>query len=190
MTMRTSMTAFVLSTMLAAAGCSGGSGSTPDPGIELSIASAKASYAAGERIDLTITLTNDGQAAGGLSSMIEGNLTVVSMTRDGAGVTPETRTILIDEELGAALALSLASVAPGDAVTGPWQSGADGNGGRALRTVVLDASGPSARLYSVSQPGAYELRVRYRYAGATPASGAAPLAGESNEAVVSFTIAP
>lgn len=161
-------------------------------GLILTATTAKTTYNTSEPIRIALTLVNNTGASVTLSPMIDGNVRIVSMTHDGAPVSPVAEVVRYDDDLGAVLRNSLRSNAAGQSlVLDAWTSTfAVQSGDRALKIVTYDAAGHhTAQVYPVRSAGNYALTVVYQYAGLQSATGAA-YAAASTTVQVMFTVTP
>jgi hypothetical protein len=142
----------------------------PLPKVTLNGVSLQSLYQVGDEVQLRLTLTNQSFAPTLLSGLVEGNLRVVSLTRDGVAVPTSSSAARTYEGLALVLEHSLTSVPPGGQLTVPWSSNPSlALGGETLTTVALASDGRHTSMgFSVDAPGDYELRVIYQYAGTVP----------------------
>ena len=154
--------------------------------------SSMTTYARSETVALSLQLENTGTGATGISDQLAGNITIVSVQRDGVAVAPRRSPISFDEALSFVLSESIQSVAEGQSLSLSWNSEADAVfGGQAIATVRYDSSGEhEALLYPLTQPGTYRLSVVYEYAAPDPRGGVPVFRGKTAEAVVTFTVLP
>lgn len=159
--------------------------------IELSAASSKTTYSAGERIEIELKIENTGDVDTAVSALVEGNIRMVSVERDGVFVPTRTVAIRPDDDLGSQMQQQLRTLAPGQSVTITWYSILDRpQSGRSLETVTyLPAARDQVSSHLVSVPGSYEVRFFYLYTGPL---GTVPnvFQARSNEVALAFTVTP
>lgn len=157
--------------------------------VTLAVAAAKESYAAGEPIMLTLTLTNAGDAGVCLSNTTAGTVALTSVTKDGAPVTTRTAPSYFLAPLGDMMQSALTEVAPGDTMTLSLTSSEDpGLGAAALSASALDDTRAMTTFYDVSAPGAYSVEVTYAYPGEPSAECAEVLKSATAPATATFTV--
>ena len=141
-------------------------GCAPRCGMELQVAASQP-MKTGEALYLRCTLANHGRIGVTVSPRWEGNVRVVSFTRDGIGITPQASEVIYEIEPFSVLQETRIPLAGGASEEFRWVSEA-GVGGQVLRLVHLDPATPphhQALFYPVEMPGAYKLSVAYRYPG-------------------------
>ncbi len=159
--------------------------------ITLSVSTDKSPYRAGEEIRLALRLDNTGDVTSCVSNMVEGNIRIVSLTKNGEAVSTRSAPISFIEHLSLILEKSLAALLPRESLDIPMSSRVDsGFEKQALRTVALSEGQSVATFYDVEAPGEYDLSLVYEYPAASSPDCADVFAGETNRAETSFTIVP
>jgi hypothetical protein len=156
-------TALLLAAVLAAnAGCTKGKPATG--GVAVRLSPAKATFAHGEPVTLSLVLDNRTGKACRAGGVPEGVVKVVSLTRDGAAVTAVQSTADYIDGFATFLAANLVPVAPGRSLSlsltsRPHATDAARTG---LESSELDANGQAAvAFWPVDQAGRYTLTVSY-----------------------------
>lgn len=167
----------------------------PKPGLRekimLSVSSDKSTYGAGEEIRFTLQLSNTGDVESCASNLVEGNIRVVSLTRNGEEVTTRSAPISFIEHLSLLLEKSLAVLRPGESLDIAMASWVDpGLEKQALRTVALSKSESVATFYDVDAPGDYNLTFVYEYPGTSSPDCPDVFQGETNQDGIVFTVTP
>ncbi len=166
---------------------------TPVPrlSVKLTAAPALSTFPIGQPVTINIQLTNTGAVAVALSDLTDGNLRIVSFTRNGIAVPTRQTAIDYDDDLANVLGQSLKSVAPGASLATTWTSalddGLNGLQGQALSAVTYATSGQyTAQLYGLGSSGTYSLTFYYQY----PAPSGVPgtFTGRTNTATVTFNV--
>ena len=175
--------------VLALSMCICNTGCPPAKNVTLTADSAKTVYATGEPIDISLTLTNTGTSVVNLSRLLDGNITISSLTRNGAVVPAASEDIRYEMDLATILKDSVVAVNPGQDVSIRLTSYSyDKLGGQVLRTVKYQPSDRhKALLRQVNQPGSYNLALVYKYAGP---SSPGVFSSETNVAHIAFTVTP
>ena len=158
--------------------------------VKLSAAASANSYPMGTPIGIAATLTNRSGGPLGLSGIVDGNLVITSVTRDGARVaTVPTMTNYLNG-FPAALSDSLASVPAGGSLSMTWTSDFNQSlGGEALLgTVFTGAAIGSSTYYDLSLPGTYTITFHYRYKGPTSSFPGTVFRGKTNSVKVTFNV--
>jgi len=151
----------------------------------------QASYAAGDEITLTLRLTNAGGGAICVSSMPQGSVTFLSLTRDGEPVATRTTPAYFLAPFDEMLKSGLVPLGAGETAEIALVSEIDeGLVGRALRTTDADAGRGLAMFYDVATPGEYELAVAYEYQGPPSEECGNIFTGATNSATAIFTVTP
>jgi hypothetical protein len=143
---------------------SAASGTTASGGIDMRLAPSKAEYRRGETITLSITLKNNQARSCHLSRVAPGAVTILSLTRDGAPVTPVLTTGSYIDGFAGLLTANLVPLAPGSSLAVPLASEPDpATGNRAaLEASSLDANDQASLVFwPVDQVGHYTLTASY-----------------------------
>lgn len=192
--MRTKFALFSLG-LLAVTGLLGGGmmdpamAQTPAARVALSAKPSLSSYTLGQPVTINITLTNQSGAALGLSSLIDGNIAGVTLTRDGGAVNVRQTTIDYEESLDTLLGQSLRTVANGGTLSTSWESSNDSLlGGQSLQAVGFKAADHEVTLFDLSFPGTYKLSFYYQYPAPTAGLPGTVYTGRTNTVTVSFKI--
>lgn len=161
----------------------------PLPQVTLSGVSLQSFYQAGDEVQIRLTLTNRGTTPVQVSGLLPGNFRVVSLTRDGIAVPTTSSAIDIYEGLDHLLENSLVSLPAGAKLNVPWFSNPDqALGGEALTTVALASDGNHMSMaFAVDAPGAYDLRVVYKYPGPVPPNSGV-FTDRTNVARIQFSV--
>jgi len=153
-------------------------------------AAAKSTYAQGEAINIHLILMNIGGQSVLLSDLIDGNIKITALSRNGLAVPIRRSDIDYDEDFRFLLNQSLKLVSPGQQLAMvPWSSRNDSVlGGQALRTVQFGSQDNHLALFhSVSLPGKYALSLVYEFP--VPSTTDSQLfRGATNEVTVAFSI--
>ncbi|MDI1460810.1 VWD domain-containing protein [Catellatospora sp. KI3] len=167
------------------------SAAAADGGIGLAVHTAAASYAQGEPILLSLTVTNASGSACGLAAEPDGTVQITSVRRDGQELSPALGRVFYPDGLGSAVIRGTRLVEPGASaqvslVSLRVHEGTAG-GGVVLPAVAATAGGGGvSALWPVGAPGRYEVTMGY----AVPVLGGAvePCAGAAEAAAVAFTV--
>jgi hypothetical protein len=169
--MRLTLVAAVLTgALVASGGCTSGKpkpAPTRLPGgsaVVLRITPAKAQYARGEQIVLSVEVRNTTAGACQVSQVPEGVIVVLSLTRDGEAVAPAQTSGSYIDGFAAYLRRNLVSLAPGKSVTMSIRSERSGavEDRPALETSAVDGLDEAAlSFWPVDAPGKYTLSARY-----------------------------
>lgn len=130
----------------------------------MQVTPSKPAYARGEQIELSIVLTNRQGIACQVSSVPQGAIMILSLTRDGAPVVPVLTDGSYINGFASFLASHLAPLAPGASLTVRMTSEDSLVVGdrRALITSALgEQDEASQSVWPVDRPGVYSLSVRY-----------------------------
>lgn len=162
----------------------------PAATVRLTATSAASSYSAGSPIGIAIALTNTSAGNLGLSTIVDGNLVVTSVTRDGQAVATVPTYASFDDGFSSALANSLVSVAAGSSVTMDWTSDFNQSfGGEGLlNTAYTGAEIGTGTYYDLSKPGSYAITFHYLYRGPTGRFPDTVFAGPTNSVTVRFSV--
>ena len=157
--------------------------------VTLSAAAAKAVFATGETIAISLTLRNNGNNQILISAVPMGTITVTAFQRNGKNVPGRRTEINLDDELGATLIASLKPLTKNQSVTTDWSSVTDPKlTGQALRMVQYIPGGPPiATLYPANVPGIYRVSIVYRFP-AVPGTPSSVFSGNTNVAHIQFQI--
>jgi len=156
----------------------------------LTAAATANTYSVGSPIGIAATLTNHSGGALGLSNIVDGNLRITSITRDGARVaTVPTMTNYLNG-FPAALSSSLSSVAAGGSVSIAWTSDYNQtfNGEGLLATVFNGSAIGKSTYYDLAQPGNYVITFHYKYRGPTGGFPGTVFTGKTNSVSVTFNV--
>lgn len=161
------------------------------PAVTLTVAPVAPRFSPGEPIELAIELQNAGAVATRVSPIVDGNLRIVSLERDGAAVSATEATISYSTSLRTVLAQSLVALAPGARARATWTTRFDGDQNLpALQVVHYDPEGVHrVQSYGVGAPGTYTMHVIYRF-GNPWTQPADVFTGETNVAKVTFVVGP
>lgn len=158
--------------------------------VSLSASPSQPSYLLGERVVIHWTLTNGGGIALGLSPVPDGNLRILSFTRDGQPVSPVASIVTYDAGLPAMLEGGLTAVSAGGTLSSTWSSDLNGElGGEILSAVQprSDLRGQAA-FYPLTTPGTYSVTLTYQYAGSLTTYPGAVFTGQTNRVTVTFQV--
>jgi len=157
--------------------------------VSLEARTDKDSYAPGEPITLTLTLTNTGTDAVCLSETPDGGVQLTSVTVDGADVRERKTEASYITSLSDIIASKLRSIAPGETMEITLTSEIDaGLGSEAFYHTELDDISGILEFYDVGAPGIYRIEVSYDYQGKESDTCPDILKGSTNTATVSFTV--
>ncbi len=157
--------------------------------ITLAASTDKASYAVGEKVNLTLNLANSGKAATCISRKPQGTVQFLSVMRDGAPVASRSTRSYYITALPELIKFELAEVAAGGRMDIALASAEDpGLGAAALSTTVVDGSAGKTTFYDIGTPGAYEIDVAYQYTSGPSEKCPNTFKGSTNTAKVSFTV--
>ena len=166
-----------------------GGGNATQHGLDLALASSRATYASGTPVVLTVSLTNGGAQVIRVSHLLESNIRIVSLTKDGAAVIQNELDMDTDVDLRVLAADRLVDLAPGASTNLTWTASDEGPQGQlALFWGTVAADGTlQGRFAPVVEPGHYTLSAVYLYAGAADSS---VFTDSSTVGQVSFDITP
>lgn len=158
--------------------------------VTLSAVSASSTYTLGTPIGIAITLTNNSAGALGLSTIVDGNLVVTSVTRDGVAVPTAPSVTNFDNGFRSALSDSLTSVPAGGSVTMSWTTSFNQSiGGEALKDTDFTGNDIGTGVfYDLSQPGNYSITFHYQYKGPTGRFSGTVFTGRTNAVTVTFNV--
>ncbi|WP_315097285.1 VWD domain-containing protein [uncultured Cellulomonas sp.] len=153
--------------------------------LELHVATDAASYALGQPVVLTATLTNRTSAPCALPTHGALTLRLDGVTRDDEPVVPTVSTVWLDAGAVTALVASAEPVPDGDAVTLTLPAVGPAEDGVALGTLHALPTGSALRTdHVLDRPGTYRVALRAE----VPAVDEALCAGTSNTAVAKIVI--
>ena len=164
--------------------------SAASKGLHLTLSPAKEAFAAGEPIELTLTLTNTGSEPVLVSPVVDGVLELAAAAGGDGGRRKADQVIRYRESLGFLLTQSLVELAPGGSTSWVWRSHANEElGGQALTTVefTMDDDDHRARSILVGAPGSNRLRVFYDFPDKVEAPAGTETA-RSNVATAEFEV--
>lgn len=164
---------------------------TTRPAVTLTVAPVAPRFSPGAPIEFVLELQNAGAVATRVSPLVEGNLRIVSLERDGAPIGASEATVSYSTSLRTVLAQSLVALAPGARARASWTTRFDGDQNLpALQVVHFDPEGVHrGQSYGVGAPGAYTMHVIYRF-GDPWTQPADVFTGETNVAKVTFVVGP
>lgn len=159
--------------------------------VTLKVSSSKPTYKSGEPIRLELTLTNNSLDALSVSPRWEGNISVVSLSRNGVKIQPVDTFTFYEVALVTVLKHSLISIKPSEDNSFIWGTRYDEQlSGQVLQTVALNAQYPHpSSLYPIKEPGIYKLNLVYQYSGPNGAANNVFIS-KTNHAEVKFTVVP
>jgi choice-of-anchor C domain-containing protein len=137
-------------------------------------------------------LTNNSDTTQQVAGLVDGTLTIESLSLAGTpvGVTPTA--VFYDEPLASQLQSSLQNLDPGQSLTFYWSTQLDGTSGassQSFQTVQWSGDSNPALLSAVHQAGTYTLSAQYSFPSDLAPSGSTFI-GPSNTASVEFTVGP
>jgi hypothetical protein len=135
--------------------------------LTLSASPSASSYAVGDQIELTLTLTNVSGAPVTASTFPHGSLRLVGLTRDGVRIRPSRGVIHFEENPNLLRVEALTSIMPAGSAGIPFDVDLDDAVGSSITIVKLgSATRPHKTIvYRLTGPGLYRFRLKYRYAG-------------------------
>ncbi|KKU44426.1 MAG: hypothetical protein UX61_C0001G0027, partial [Parcubacteria group bacterium GW2011_GWA2_46_7] len=134
--------------------------------IVVEVSTDKSSYTAGEKVNIKLNLINSGSAGACLSESSIGNISFVSLTRDGTVVETRSAPSYFLTSFSQILKSRLITVAPGSVMKLSLMSGFDpGLDAEALSTTMPEDTSGIATFYNIEKPGQYELWLVYEYTG-------------------------
>jgi VWD domain-containing protein len=154
--------------------------------LELSVGVAEPTFAQGEPIRLTATITNHTGSSCLLSNVADGTLRVVGVTRDGEPVSPRFGAASYLDGYTGYLRQSLTDVAAGKSV----RLALDATVTRGTRLAVaqpLPSGAGMLAAWPLDEPGAYRVSMIYQVPQ-LPRSDRQPCAGASGVSEVDFTV--
>ena len=157
--------------------------------VNLEATTDKQIYQSGEEVSFVVDITNTSEVATCISDTSQGNITFLSITRDGQAV--DSRTVHADalEALSEFVRVDLQEVEPGAQATISLTSSYDpGIEAQALHTSEVDGIYADATFYSIQEPGSYEVQVVYEYPGEASDDCSAVFQGQTNNATVNFVV--
>jgi len=161
----------------------------PKHDVKLSISPSTTTFAYKQPVKLHLTFENKGNEKINISTMTDGNLWAISLTRDGVPVVARETYVRYRNGLKMLISKKFSSLAPGGTVSTVWTSNMDTQQqAQSLQFVRFDPEGyHAAALYNVGQPGNYTMTIIYRH-GNPWAQPLDVFVGETNEATVSFSV--
>lgn len=157
--------------------------------ISLTASTDKASYAVGEKVNLTVSLTNAGTGATCISRRPQGTVQFLSALRDGAPVASRSARSYYITALPELMKFELAEVAAGKSMDITLISAEDpGLAANALSSTEVDGTAGKTTYYDISKPGAYEIEVAYQYDSGPSDTCANAFKGSTSAAKVAFTV--
>ena len=157
--------------------------------VTLEASADKASYSAGEEVNLSLNLTNSGTADVCLSKSAIGNIMFTSFTRDGEVLETRSAPSYFLTSFSEILKSRLIPVAPDSGIELDLTSSFDpGLGVQALSTTIPEGSSGMATFYNVEELGQYKIELVYEYVGEPSSDCADILKSPTNTATVTFTV--
>ncbi|MCB1058302.1 MAG: hypothetical protein KDD11_22610 [Acidobacteria bacterium] len=159
--------------------------------VVLTGAASSSTYQAGDPVVINLALTNRSGQAVTVSPIVEGNVRVLSLTRDGVDVPYVSAEIDLEDGHDHYLTGTMVSLAAGARIDlNAWHSQYDETlGGEALGSPTFSNSGIyMIQLHSLTDPGNYELMVTYQYAGPTTGIPVDTFTRRTNNASIKFTV--
>lgn len=163
----------------------------PLPAIQLAGSASSTLYNVGDPVLIYLTLLNPGNQAVSISPVIEGNVQILSLTRDGVAVPAYRSELDLEDDYDQYLSSSLVTLAAGATLSlNTWHSDLDlVHAGQAIGSPVFSATGAHVvQMHSLTVPGNYRLVVTYQYAGPTTGIPANTFTRRTNNATIKFTI--
>lgn len=157
--------------------------------VALEVSTSEDLYKSGEEVDLSISLTNGGEADGCLSEGADGNIKFTSFSRDGKDVETRSASSYFVISFSEILKTQLVSVAPGDNIDFNLVSSFDpGLNSQALSTTMPDDTTGLATFYNIEEPGQYKIDLVYEYVGEPSDECENIFDGPTNVATVKFKV--
>ena len=157
--------------------------------VDMSASADKEIYAPNEDVIITVNLNNSGDAPTCLSDRAQGNIKLLSVTRDGESVATREAPSHFIEALYSLVRADLKEVGPGEAMDIELVSTQDpGLGARALYAIRIDGTAGMSTFYAIEQPGEYEVQVAYEYEGESSTECENIYMGPTNTSTVTFSV--
>jgi hypothetical protein len=159
--------------------------------VKLTVSPSAPRFAPGTPITLTLDFENVGTADVRLSTVVDGNLHLVTLRRNGKSVIGRQIGIRLSNDLATLIAKNDTKLAPGAHTQLTWSSRLDPEQNtQALQVVRFDPEGNhTGQLAAVGNAGTYTLNVVYRHADPWTQPDSV-FTGETNVAAATFEVGP
>lgn len=157
--------------------------------ITLTASTDKASYSSGESVNLTMHLANSGNKEACVSDTALGNITFLSVTRDGKSVETRTAPSYYLTSLSEMMKAKLKKLAPGENTELMLSSSQDpGLNAAAFYSTALKGTYGLSTFYNVGAAGTYELKIAYAYPGEASPDCPDVFKGPIEPVTITFTV--